>query len=129
MIAQAFDRKVADGRLGSDTRPGQGQGFNPLAFAIAIVRSISAKDGLFSDVWRDDFFSFVELLFGEVFSVPENVRNIDNRVGFHFAVAIISNAQNQLHYHVRTENDCFRYGREPWPVAGDSAALSLYPLP
>jgi hypothetical protein len=60
----------------------------------------------------DDFFAFVELLFGEVSSVPQKVRNIDNRVGFHFAAAITSNAQNQLHHYVRTENDGFRDGRE-----------------
>jgi hypothetical protein len=52
------------------------------------------------------------LLFRQLSSVPQKVRNIDNRVGFHFAVGITSNAQNQLHYHVRTENDGFRYGCE-----------------
>ena len=63
-------------------------------------------------LWRQNFFSFAELLFREVSFVPQKVRNIDNRVGFHFAVAITFNAQNQLHHYVRTENDGFRYSRE-----------------
>ena len=58
------------------------------------------------------FSSFIKSIFGEVSSVPQKVRNIDNRVGFHFAVAITSNAQNQLHHHVRTENDDLRDGGE-----------------
>jgi hypothetical protein len=68
------------------------------------------------------------LLFGEVSFVPQKVRNIDSWVGFYFAVAITSNAQNQLYHHVRAEDDSFRDGREPRAVAADSPALSLYPL-
>jgi hypothetical protein len=56
------------------------------------------------------FFSFFKLLFGEVSSVPQKVRNIDSSVGFYFAVAITSNAQNQLDHHVRAENDGLRDG-------------------
>jgi hypothetical protein len=78
---------------------------------------------------RTIFFAFIKLIFRELSSVPQKVRNIDNRVGFHFAVAITSNAQNQLNHHVRTENDGFRYGGEPGAVAADSTALPLYPLP
>ena len=57
------------------------------------------------------------------------MRNIDNRVGFHFAVAITFNAQNQLHHHVRTENDDIRDGGELGAVATNSPPLSLCPLP
>jgi hypothetical protein len=60
----------------------------------------------------NNFFSFIELVFGEVSVVPQKVRNIGSRVGFHFAVMTTFNAQNQLHHHVRTENDSFRYGRK-----------------
>jgi len=56
------------------------------------------------------------------------VRNIDIRVGFHFAVAITSNAQNKLHHYVRTQNDDLRDGGELGAVAADSTPLSLYSL-
>src|SRR6266487_5380933 len=49
-------------------------------------------------------------------------------VGFYFAAALTSNAQDQLHHHVRTENDDFRDGGELGVVAGNIAALSLYSL-
>ncbi len=62
-------------------RPGQGQGFNPLPFGIAIARSVSASDSSFSDVWRNNLFSFAKLLFGEVSFVPQKVRKI-SWVGF-----------------------------------------------
>ena len=71
------------------SRPGQGQRFKPRAFGLAIARSLSASDILFSDGLTGRFFSFLRLLFGEVSSVPQKVRNIDSSVGFHFAVAII----------------------------------------
>jgi hypothetical protein len=74
------------------------------------------------------FFSFARLLFGELSSVPQKVRNVDSRVGFHFAAAISSNAQNQLHHHVRAEDDDFRDSREPGVVAADSPPLSLHSL-
>jgi hypothetical protein len=35
------------------------------------------------------------------------------RRGFDFAAAITSNAQDQLHHHVRIEDDGFRDGGEP----------------
>jgi ribosome-associated toxin RatA of RatAB toxin-antitoxin module len=57
---------------------------------IAIARAVSTSDTSISDVWRDKFFSFVKLLFRQVSSVPQKVRNIDSWVGFHFAVAITS---------------------------------------
>jgi hypothetical protein len=53
----------------------------------------------------EQFFLFRQITFREVCSARQKVRNIDSWVGFHFAVAIISNAQDQLHHHVRTEND------------------------
>jgi len=62
-------------------RPGQGQGFNPLPFGIAIARSVSASDSSFSDVLRNNLFSFAKLLFGEVSFVPQKVRKI-SWVGF-----------------------------------------------
>jgi hypothetical protein len=34
-------------------------------------------------------------------------------MGFHFAAAITSNAEDQLHHHVRAENDGFRNGGKP----------------
>src|SRR5437773_6173677 len=46
----------------------------------------------------------------------------------YFAVAISSNAKDQLYYHVRAEDDDFRDGRKPRAVAANSSALSLYPL-
>ena len=46
--------------------PGEGRGSNPLAFGIAIARSVSASDSSFFDVWRDDLSSFIKLIFGEV---------------------------------------------------------------
>jgi hypothetical protein len=49
--------------------------------------------------------------------------------GFHFAVATASNAQDQLNYHVRPENDGFRDSRELGAVAENSPPLSLHPLP
>jgi len=67
------------------------------------------------------------MLFEEVFSVPQNMRNINSRVGFHLAGSI-SNAQNQLHHHACAEDDDFRDGSKPGAVTADSAALSLYPL-
>ena len=56
---------------------GERRGSNPLAFGIAIARSVSACNSSFFDVWRDNLFSFVRLLFGEVCLVPRKVRNID----------------------------------------------------
>jgi hypothetical protein len=53
------------------------------------------------------------------------VRNIDSWVGFYFAVAITSNAQDQLDHHVRTENDGFRDGGEPGAVAADSRTIGI----
>ena len=49
--------------------------------------------------------------------------------GFYFAAAITSNAEDQLHHHVRTENDDLRDGGEPGAMAANSPPLSLYPLP
>ncbi len=63
-------------------------------------------------LWRQNFFSFAELLFRGGSFVPQKVRNIDSLVGFHFAVSITFDAQNQLHRHVRTQNDGFQYSRE-----------------
>ena len=108
---------------------GEGRGSNPLAFGIAIARSVSASDRSFSDIWRHNLFSFVKLLFGEVCPVPQKVRNIDTWLGFYFAVANTSNAQGQLHHHVRTENDDIRDGGELGAVATNSPPLSLCPLP
>jgi hypothetical protein len=44
-------------------------------------------------------------------------------------VANTSNAQGQLHHHVRTENDDIRDGGELGAVATNSPPLSLCPLP
>ena len=73
------------------SRPGQGQGFNPLAFGIAIGGSFSASDSLFSDVFGG-FFPFVKLLFEEVSPVPQGLRNIDSWARLHLPVNMISNA-------------------------------------
>ena len=59
------------------------------------------------------FFAFIKLIFREVSSVSQKLRNIDYWVGFHFAAAIASNAQDQLYHHLRTKDDDFRDGGEP----------------
>ena len=56
---------------------GEGRGSNPLAFGIAIARSVSASNSSCFDVGRDNLFSFVRLLFREECFVPRKVRNID----------------------------------------------------
>jgi hypothetical protein len=45
------------------SRPGQRQGFNPLAFGIAIGGSVSASDSLFSDVFGATIFPFRQTAF------------------------------------------------------------------
>jgi hypothetical protein len=59
------------------------------------------------------FFPFVKLLFEELFSAPQKLRNIDSWAGFHFEVAIISNAQDQLRHYVCAEVGGFRDRGEP----------------
>jgi hypothetical protein len=74
---------------------------------------LCAGDSVFPVVYRRRFFAFIKLIFREVSSVSQKLRNIDYWVGFHFAAAIASNAQDQLYHHLRTKDDDFRDGGEP----------------
>src|SRR5438093_13655805 len=78
---------------------------------------------------RGRFFSFIKSIFRELSPFSRSCATSTTGVGFYFAAAITSNAQDQLHHYVRAENGDFRDGGKPEAVAADSAALSLYPLP